>query len=68
VAEPKVRANRLSPAVSAQPAESRAQSVRELFLRANVARRAGRMQDAADAYAEVLKRFPRDSRAGVSAF
>jgi TolA-binding protein len=26
------------------------------------------MQDAADAYAEVLKRFPRDSRAGVSAF
>jgi TolA-binding protein len=68
VAEPKVRASRVSPAVSAQPAESRAQSVRELFLRANVARRAGRMQDAADAYAEVLKRFPRDSRAGVSAF
>jgi TolA-binding protein len=68
VAEPKVRASRLAPALSVQPAESRAQSVRELFLRANVARRAGRMQDAADAYAEVLKRFPRDSRAGVSAF
>jgi TolA-binding protein len=68
VAEPKVRPGRLSPALSTQPAETRAQSVRELFLRANVARRAGRMQDAADAYAEVLKRFPHDSRAGVSAF
>jgi hypothetical protein len=44
------------------------ESVRALFLRANVARRAGRMQDAASAYAELLKRFPRDSRAGVSAF
>jgi TolA-binding protein len=44
------------------------EGVRALFLRANVARRAGRMQDAANAYAELLKRFPRDSRAGVSAF
>jgi transmembrane sensor len=44
------------------------EGVRALFLRANVARRAGRMQDAASAYAELLKRFPRDSRAGVSAF
>jgi TolA-binding protein len=46
----------------------RIEGVRALFLRANVARRAGRTQDAASAYAEVLKRFPRDSRAGVSAF
>jgi TolA-binding protein len=44
------------------------EGVRALFLRANVARRAGRIQDAASAYAELLKRFPRDSRAGVSAF
>jgi transmembrane sensor len=39
-----------------------------LFLRANVARRAGRMDDAAEAYAEMLRRFPRDGRAAVSAF
>ena len=44
------------------------ESVRALFLRANVARRAGRMQDAALAYSELLRRFPTDSRAGVSAF
>jgi TolA-binding protein len=43
-------------------------NVRGLFLRANIARRAGKTQEAASAYAELLKRFPRDSRAGVSAF
>jgi TolA-binding protein len=51
-----------------QPAAAKAQSSRALFLRANIARRAGRVQDAADAYAELLKRYPRDSRAGVAAF
>jgi TolA-binding protein len=53
---------------SAAHSDNRVEGVRALFLRANVARRAGRMQDAASGYAEVLKRFPRDSRAGVSAF
>jgi TolA-binding protein len=42
--------------------------VKALFLRATVARRAGLMEDAADAYAELLQRFPQDSRAAVSAF
>src|SRR4029077_978884 len=44
------------------------EDVRALFLRANVARRAGLMQDAAEAYAELLRLFPRDGRAAVSAF
>jgi TolA-binding protein len=39
-----------------------------LFSRASLARRAGRMQDAADGYAELLKRYPNDGRAGLSAF
>lgn len=39
-----------------------------LFSRASLARRAGRMQDAADGYAELLQRFPSDGRAGLSAF
>jgi transmembrane sensor len=63
----KLRAPHAAPP-AAPLAETRSESARELFLRANVARRAGRMQDAAGAYAEVLRRFPRDSRAGVSAF
>lgn len=50
-----------------QAAPSRA-SASELFRRASVARRAGRMQDAATEYAELLERFPKDSRAGLSAF
>jgi TolA-binding protein len=39
-----------------------------LFGRANLARRAGRMRDAAEGYAELLRRFPNDSRAGLSTF
>jgi tetratricopeptide (TPR) repeat protein len=39
-----------------------------LFSRASLARRAGRMRDAADGYAELLARFPADARAGLSAF
>jgi tetratricopeptide (TPR) repeat protein len=39
-----------------------------LFRRASLARRAGRMQEAAEGYAELLARHPRDARAGLSAF
>jgi transmembrane sensor len=41
---------------------------RALFQRANLARRAGQMREAEAVYAELLRRFPRDGRAGVSAF
>ncbi len=41
---------------------------RSVFQRANLARRAGQVRDAESAYAELLRRFPRDGRAGVSAF
>jgi transmembrane sensor len=39
-----------------------------LFRKASLARRAGRMRDAADAYADLLARHPGDARAGLSAF
>jgi transmembrane sensor len=41
---------------------------RAIFQRANLARRAGQMNDAAEAYAELLKRHRNDKRAGLSAF
>jgi hypothetical protein len=40
----------------------------ELFERANLARRTGRTRDAADAYEELLRRFPDNFRAGLIAF
>lgn len=53
----------------------RAQSVRaaepgaaEVFLRGNLARRAGRMGEAAEAYASLLASYPEDARAGLAAF
>jgi tetratricopeptide (TPR) repeat protein len=63
-------APRTAPASAAPSGDKHvaAEGVRALFLRANVARRAGRVQEAANAYAELLKSFPRDSRAAVSAF
>lgn len=54
-------------AESATPAAP-AEDVEALFSRATVARRVGLMEEAADGYAELLRRFPRDSRAGVAAF
>jgi transmembrane sensor len=39
-----------------------------LFKRANLARRTGQTHEAAEAYAELLKRFPDDGRAGLVAF
>ena len=43
--------------------------VRDMFARANVARRAGMMAEAAKAYADVIARFPNDdSRAAIAAF
>ncbi|HMI94022.1 MAG TPA: FecR family protein [Polyangiales bacterium] len=47
---------------------ARERAAARVFERANLARRAGRMRDAADAYAELLARYPRDRRAGLSAF
>jgi len=43
-------------------------SASELFGQASLARRAGRMREAAQSYAELLELHPRDARAGLSAF
>jgi TolA-binding protein len=49
--------------------DDKADIVQDMFARANVARRAGMMGDAAQAYADVLTRFPNDdSRAAIAAF
>ena len=53
---------------SADLAPAKAEDARELFSRATVARRAGLMDEAAGAYVELLRRFPKDSRAAMSAF
>lgn len=53
---------------NADAAPAKAQDARELFSSATVARRAGLMEDAASAYAELLRRYPKDSRAAMSAF
>jgi tetratricopeptide (TPR) repeat protein len=45
-----------------------AQSAAGLFRLASVARRAGRLREAADDYAALLERHPADARAGLSAF
>jgi transmembrane sensor len=47
---------------------ARERAAARVFERASLARRAGRMRDAADAYAQLLARYPRDRRAGLSAF
>ena len=49
-------------------ARERAVDSAALFKRANLARRTGQMHEAADAYTELLRRFPKDSRAGLAAF
>jgi TolA-binding protein len=43
-------------------------SAADVFRRASLARRAGQMREAAEGYAKLLERFPRDPRAGLSAF
>jgi TolA-binding protein len=48
--------------------ESAAHDAARVFKRASLARRAGRMRDAAEGYAELLARHPNDGRAGVAAF
>jgi TolA-binding protein len=40
----------------------------DLFTQATLARRAGRMRDAADSYLELLDRYPGDARGALSAF
>lgn len=49
------------------PRGTRGPSARELFEDARGARREGRERDAADLYAELLRRHPRDDRAGLAA-
>jgi tetratricopeptide (TPR) repeat protein len=49
-------------------ARGAAARARAIFQRANLARRAGQMSDAADAYAELLRKHHNDRRAGLSAF
>jgi TolA-binding protein len=53
---------------SANTAAAKPEDARELFSRALIARRAGMVEEAADAYAELLHRYPRDTRAAMSAF
>jgi transmembrane sensor len=55
-------------ASAASSSRDRTVSSATLFKRANLARRTGQMHEAADAYAELLKRYPDDSRAGLVAF
>lgn len=49
-------------------ARERAVDSAALLKRANLARRSGQTHEAADAYTELLRRFPSDSRAGLAAF
>jgi transmembrane sensor len=49
-------------------ARERAVNSATLFKRGNLARRTGQTHEAAEAYAELLKRFPQDGRAGLVAF
>jgi transmembrane sensor len=53
---------------AAAQARERAMGSAELFKRANLARRTGQTHEAADAYVELLRRYPDDSRAGLVAF
>jgi len=69
-AQPVVETTKRAPAPRGQTARAPEPSEEPsaLFSRASLARRAGRMQDAADGYAELLRRYPSDGRAGLSAF
>lgn len=49
-------------------AQAEAAAAAELFDEANVARRAGRVADAAKLYGELAQRHPRDKRAALAAF
>lgn len=48
--------------------KARNQAAEELFDQANVARRAGRVEEAAKLYAELASRYARDHRAALAAF
>jgi transmembrane sensor len=48
--------------------QARSASAADLWVSANLARRSGQMLEAADGYAELLKRFSQDKRAGLAAF
>jgi len=53
---------------AAAQARERASTTAALFKRANLARRTGQVHEAAEAYTELLRRYPTDSRAGLVAF
>jgi TolA-binding protein len=55
-----------APTPGAEPLKP--EDARSLFEHASVARRAGMMQEAADTYAELLRLYPKDTHAGMSAF
>jgi transmembrane sensor len=59
---------RSSRARAAALARERTVTSATLFKRGNLARRTGQTHEAADAYADLLKRFPDDGRAGLVAF
>ncbi len=44
------------------------QSAAEMFDHANLARRAGRLEDAVETYGDLVARYPRDRRASLAAF
>lgn len=48
--------------------EAAATDAAELFDHANLARRAGRLDDASELYADLVERYPRDRRASLAAF
>jgi TolA-binding protein len=59
---------RIARARVAALARERAVNSATLFKRASLARRSGQTHEAAEFYAELLRRFPTDSRAGLAAF
>lgn len=62
------RERRVARVRAAALARERASASAALFKRANLARRTGQTQVAAEAYTELLRRFPTDGRAGLVAF
>jgi transmembrane sensor len=65
---PSATASATAAVVPAPTSEAASEDAKQLFERAAEARRRGDLRRAADAYQELLTRFPRDSRAGIAAF
>ena len=68
-AEPEASISRpRKPARPAAATSDDADPASDLFTQATLARRAGRMREAADSYGELLERYPSDARSALSAF